>query len=411
MLFSEDVAVGVWRDRLGDSFGKAYRVFERFCREGLKGELEGLGPSGLLRFQEDAKGRDRYIILRCAQSWVNGLPLRVGSKRLYLSRVRSFFLHNMVELPGDRSFSFRSDVPAVDGDMDAECFRRILLNCNKKYKAVFLMMAQGIMGEGELVYVSNNQASHVLKCLGKGGIFRVVLPGRKKTRNVKNFYTMLSCKSDFGDAMRDYLKSLKRVPSDCLFRNQFGAPLNEGNIRYYFHSRAVEAGVIKLKTPVCRVCKGATVKERGEDRRIVYVCRECGNVMTAKSLVDNNGLSFRYGVNPHEIRDLMRSRWHLSGADSLVAEFMMQHDEQIDPNHYNKFMKYEPAYPVSEYRKALGWLNVLSMDPNKVDRSEVSDELEAQKTETELLKREMAKMRKLLDNPRWTKLLERLEKE
>jgi len=387
----EDSAVKVWRGRLGFSFGKALRVLERFMSEGLDDELRCFSPSRLVSFQEQARGREKYRILRCAQSWTNGLPLRISSKGLYLSFIRSFFLHNMVELPSDRSFSFKSDTPPVDGNMDLERFRRILLNCNKMYKAVFLMMAQGIMGEGELVYVSNNHAAHVLKCLGKGGIFKIVLPGRKKTRNVKNFYTMLSCNSDWADAMRDYLRSLKRVPSDCLFRNQAGSPLNTNNINYYFHSRAVEAGVIKPKTPACRICNGETLKGRSEDRKTVYVCKECGYEVWAEEM-ENFGLSFRYGVNPHEIRDLSRTRWHLSGADPLVAEFMMQHDEQVDPNHYNKFAKYEPAYSVKEYRRALPWLNVLSHDPAKVDRSDLEARLEARDAETEVLRREIGRL-------------------
>ena len=65
---------------------------------------------------------------------------------------------------------------------------------------------------------------------------------------------------------------------------------------------------------------------------------------------------------------------------------------------------------MEQYRKALPWLNVLSEDPRKVDRSEVDERLEAQKSETKVLKREM-KMRRLLDNLRLTELLEKLEKD
>lgn len=420
--FAGDECVRVWLGRLRCKDRKArkvFRVFERFLCEGLDGEFNGSSPSDLVRFQEGAVGRDRYRILRLAQVWVDGLGLRVSSKRLYMSRIRSFFVHNLVELPHDPSFSFGSDVPAVDGNLNLEFFRRILLNCNPMYKAVFLMMAQGIMGEGEVVYVSNNHAKHVLRSLSKGGIFKVVLPGRKKTRNVKNFFTMLSCKGDWADAMRSYLKGLKRLPTDCLFRTQKGGCLTDFAIRQYFHNRALEAGVIKFKTPSCRVCGGETLRMRAsnaiegeytpkKDRgKIVYVCKECGDIVWARDL-ENFGISNRYGVNPHEIRDLMRSRWHLSGADPLVAEFMMQHDEQVDPNHYNKFAKYEPSYPIMEYKKALGWLNVLSNDPNKVDRSEVQDQLEAHSVEVELLKKEMAHYRSLLDNPLLTDVLSRL---
>jgi len=407
---SVDGTVRVWEGRLDKSFKVAYKIFVRFLNEGLVGELEGLGPDELVDFQVDAKGRDRYLILRAAQSWVDGLDLRVGSKQLYLTYIRSFFLHNLAELPHDRSFSFRSSLPCVVGRLDLESLQRILLNSNKMYKAVFLMMSQGIMGEGELVYVSKFQASHVLKCLGKGGLFKVSLPGRKQTRNVKSFYTVLSCKGDWADAMRDYLRSLKNVPSDVLFRNQRGTPLNENNIRYYFHWRAVESGVIKQHTPKCRLCGGETLRKRNRKKIIEYVCKDCNCVSVASDVTDGyfwGGI--RYGVNPHEIRDLMRSRWQVSGADPTVAEFIMGHD--IDSNHYNKFMRYEPAYLFSEYRKALPWLNVLSCDPNKVDKSEIEGRLEARDAEMEVVRNEMVKMRRFFENPKLQEILEKLKKE
>ena len=137
---------------------------------------------------------------------------------------------------------------------------------------------------------------------------------------------MLSTRSDWGDAMRDYLKSLPSLPRGCLFRNRNDQPLSSMNIRYYFHWRAVEAGVIKQFSPCCSRCGGETVRVRKwikaeRTQRLAYVCRECSNVNWASG-VDVNFKTVRYGVNPHEIRDLMRSRWRDSGAKLVVAEFI-----------------------------------------------------------------------------------------
>jgi len=104
---------------------------------------------------------------------------------------------------------------------------------------------------------------------------------------------------------------------------------------------------------------------------------------------DSHFSNVRYGVSPHEIRDLTRSRWQVSGADPLVAEFLMGHD--IDPNAYNKFMKYEPWYLVQEYRKALPWLNIMSQNPSKVDRFKIDNEIESNKIEINLLRQELGK--------------------
>jgi hypothetical protein len=265
------------------------------------------------------------------------------------------------------------------------------------YRAVFLLMAQGLIGEGELVYINVESCNLILESLTKNvGVFKVTLPGRKQNRNIKNFYTMLSTKSDWADSMRDYLKSLPSLPKDALFLNDRSRPLTRQNIQNYFHWHAVEAGVVKQFSPLCNRCGAETVRSRrlheSGIRKIVYTCKECGEVHWAADL-PNNFTNIRYGVNPHEIRDLMRSRWHLSGADPFVAEFMMEHDRQIDPNRYNKFWKYEPWYPPQEYRKALTWLNIVSEEPEKIERSALDSELESYRAESDVLRKEVSKLK------------------
>ena len=399
MELLSDKCIKVWKGRLGSSWERAFLNFSRFFDEILSKDsfFAGKSPSDLVEWQINAVGRERSRILRLAQSWINGLSLRYGSKQVMLSHVRSMFMHNQASLPEDRSFRFQSDIPPVEGKLTFEAFRAILHNCNKLYRAVFLMMAQGLMGEGELIYVSNNHWHQVLDALTKNvGVFKLLLPGRKRNRNKKNFYTMLSTKSDFADAYREYMKSTSHKIFGALFRNERGKPLNHSNIQNYFHWRAVEAGVIKQFSPECDKCRGETVrilkshpKLKGKDgkplRKIAYKCKECRNTDWAYELKTKFN-NVRYGVNPHEIRDLMRSRWRESGAKIVVAEFMMEHN--IDPNEYDK-MKYTPVDAIAEYRKALPFLNVLSKDPNKVDRSTIDAELEGYRAESEVLRREL----------------------
>jgi transposase-like protein len=408
MELLSDGCVRVWRGRLGASWRKAFGVFRRFYFEVLSGDafFAGMSPSELVDWQANATGRDRYRILRLAQDWLNRQSLRYSTKQTRLSYIRSFFLHNLAPLPEDRSFHFQSETPPVEGKLDFEAFRRILHNSNKMYRAVFLMMAQGLMGEKELVYVSNNYWREIIEHLTKNtGLFKLVLPGRKKNRNVKNYYTVLSTKSDWADAYRDYMKSSAHDIFGALFKNERGRPLTEQNIQFYFHWRAVEAGVIKQFTPECPKCHGSTLRVRALYRngrqRIAYKCKQCGAMNWACEM-EANICNVRYGVNPHEIRDLMRSRWQVSGADPVVCEFMMGHLKQIDPNLYNKFMKYEPWYPLQEYQRALPWLNVLSEDPAKVDRTTIDVELESYRTEAEVLRRELSDLKRklaVLDDP------------
>ena len=65
------------------NFVKMRRVLERFLAEGLPERLRGLGSSELVDFQFEAVGRDKFLVLRALQDWVNGLDLRAGSKKLY----------------------------------------------------------------------------------------------------------------------------------------------------------------------------------------------------------------------------------------------------------------------------------------------------------------------------------------
>jgi len=400
----EDECVRVWCERLGEGL-RPLRTFKRFYNEVLtKDEVFAkLSPSALVEWQQKAKGRDAYRIKDLAQSWINSQPLRFKSKHTMLSHISSFFLHNHAPLPPDLGFHFTSDVPPVEGNLTVEDLKRILHNCNKMYRAVFLMMAQGLMGEAEVVYVSNNLWRKVLTHLTKNiGVFKLTLPGRKRNRNVTSFFTMLSTQGDWAHAMRAYVKSCPGSFLGALFRNERGKPLNAQNIRHYFHWRAVDAGIIEQFTPECDKCQSETVRVRKlyppnqttkkkRVRKVAYVCRNCGNVDWACG-VDENFASVRYGVNPHEIRDLMRSRWRASGAKIVVAEFMMEHGEQVDPNEYDK-MKYTPGYAETEYRKALPWLNILSEDPETVDRTTVEAELDGYRTQNEILSREVARLR------------------
>jgi len=356
-----------------------------------------MSPSELVEWLLKTDLRDRLRFLRLLQGYVNEKSWRYNTKQVVYSHCRSFFLHNFAALPIDRSFKFKSDIPPVDGKLTRANFIKIIHNSSKLYRAIFLMMWFTCMGSNEFEYVNVNHCGVVLDAvLNRKGIVKLTLPGRKQSRNVRNYYTLLECsKSDFAKAMRDYLKTLAKLPKNCLFMNAHGKPVSRQNIQEYFRRRAVETGVIRLVTPRCARCGGETVKKRRKHLEAFkwrYECRECdwkGWAYEVKVTLCH----VRYGVNPHEIRDLMRSRWTPSGADPVVAEFMMGHT--VDPNNYNKFMKYESQYVIAEYRKFLPWANILSGDPSKVDRSEIDSKLEARDAEVEVLRREVATLKRL----------------
>ena len=183
-------------------------------------------------------------------------------------------------------------------------------------------MLSGGMGLGELLYWSDNGLRFTLEQLESGRIpIRVDLPGRKKGRGIRPFYTFLG--RDSVKALRDYLEE-RPHRNGSIFFNQFGQPITRNGVFYYWRRQLLALGLVKKYE--------------------------------------------KYGKNLHEIRDVFRSRWEKSGARGVAAEFFMGHI--IDPNDYNKaFMDVDFAR--EQYSIAENWLNILSEDPEKVPRSEM----------------------------------------
>ena len=148
--------------------------------------------------------------------------------------------------------------------------------------------------------------------------------------------------------------------SEAIFVNQYGKPLTKRGVWVYWTRHLHRLGLIK----------------RPEN---------------------SNGRSIRYGKNPHELRDLFRSRWQKSGADSLAAEFFMGH--VIDVNEYNKAFR-DQAYAEYEYLKAEPWLNIVSKDPEKVhvrDYRKLQQRLQEERRE---LRSEIQELRELIEELR-----------
>lgn len=396
-------------------FEGRFRVLRMWMEEDLVGDpvFGGMSPSELVEWQINARGREAMRLRVRLQLWINGhKKWRYKTKRKYFSNVSSFFLHNFAAFPPDPSFSFSSDVAPVRGRLVFEACRQIIFNCDPKYKTVFVMFAQAFLGISEFRYINENLAAEVVRHVTRNdGIFRLDLPGRKRGKNREPFSTFLCSDSDFGDCFLRYMREARHDVTKVLFVNNNGEPLTKANIEHYFNARAVEVGIINPITPVCGVCGGETVKFRagcGRDvpvehrRKTGYRCKS-GHVTWSDLECVDFLKGNRYGVNPHEIRDLMRTRWESSGANGKVVEFMMGHMEKVDPNSYLSWSKYERHVPMAEYRKALPYLNILSEDPRKVDRVDVEAQLEASRAETRAtseklikLERELAEIRAII---------------
>ncbi len=280
----------------------------------MGGPLAGLSPDGLVEYQRVHKD---YVVVEALERWLTTehRGLRWSSMNNAWTVVRSFFLHNRAMLPADPTFQIRSDVPVSEGTLTVEELRAVCLASNRMYRAVFLSMVQGGLGPGELLWWSSHGRRELEAGLD-GDSLMVSLPGRKRNRNKRSYYTRLG--ADAMKALRDYYEV--RHDGEAIFVSRVGTPLNYDSLATYWMGRLRDLGLV--------------TKDKSIDLK-----RE------------------RTGKNLHEMRDVFRTRWHISGADPLCAEFQMGHT--IDALGYNKFMDYHD-YTAEEYAKAEPLLNIIS---------------------------------------------------
>lgn len=377
----------VWRGRLSvRTWGTWSRGFEAFC------EFVGLNPTQLVEFQRANPVSFRFV--DAAFEWLEGRDLRYNTMNTQFTMVKSFFRANRCPLPSDGR-RFRSSKAPIVGKLTVDGFRKIVLSCNPTYRAIFMMMFQGGMGSMGLLYVNKNFADLVFDEVRKGARFiRFDLPGRKRNRNVRPYFTYVG--GDSIDCLKRVFHSRGWRRDSVLFRNDFGHPINLPNIQQYFRKHAIRAGLIKAKTPKCLLCGGETVRRqvmRKGVHQIKYFCVSCPGEFRFGDfgLPIGKVSSIRYGINPHELRDLFLTEWHRSGADLDVGNAFMGHT--VDPLGYDK-ITHDPSFALKEYRKALPFLNILSEDPRVVERSEVDDELVRLREKQSEMEKQIADLKK-----------------
>ncbi len=301
------------------------------------GEFAGFMPDDLVDWQRKHQGE--YELLDLVQRYIMGKEGTYQYKARCYGAVRSFFLHNRCELPRDRAFSVKGTKAAVAGRLSVDEFKRVLAACNPLYRAVFLCMLQGGMGVGERLFFDEFGLKEIRRQMDRGDMpVRVELPGRKKLKNVKPYYTFLG--GDAVDALKVWFLERPSEAGSRVFVTQFGWPLSYSAMQMYWEKKLSDLGLI--------------------------------------TRLHNNDSGNRYGKNLHEIRDLFKTRWRVSGVDIELGDYFMGHD--IDSLGYDKSPRDYPDYYRERYRDAMSWLNVLSEEPDKVPRLE----LDKVKRETEI---------------------------
>ena len=350
MNVEESTTVKRFTSRLAKGHSSGHRVNSLKCWfDWLEQNGHPHDPDELIRIQAEASNADRFKILDLCEEYIAGLDLRFNTKVTYYSTIRGFFSHNRAELPRDPGFRIRSEHPKVKGDLTVDEVRLVLAKSNRTYRAIFLAMFSGGMGEAELVYWSNNGLKDTLAQLEENRPrIKIDIAGRKKYENIRPYYTFIG--ADAVMALRAYLQEKPRTSSP-IFITKDNTAVNELTIYHYWHKAIKRLGLIPA-TP-------ADTKK------------------------------MRYGKNPHELRDLFRTRWEMSGTPGMAAEYFMGH--RVDVLEYNKAHN-NPAYMEGLYEAAEEWFNILTQDPEKVSRRD----MERHRRETEERLKAMEKTLELL---------------
>jgi len=265
-----------WLGRLkANTANKSWYMFRGFIKwlDNCDSPFSGFSPDELIDFQKGAVGEDRYSILDLLQSYLIERGGRASYKVRIYGCVRSFFIHNRAELPKDKSFKIRSEIPPVVGSLDVNTFKYVLLKCNPMYRAIFDSMFMGGMGIGEVLYWSRNGLDSLKEQIYSDfKHVKIDLPGRKIYKNIRPYYTMVG--KDAIRYLRIWIESRPSVNFPDIFITQFDTPVKYKSIYQYWMWQLRRLGIIGKKGP----------------KR-----------------------SNRYGKNPHEIRDLFRTRWQKSG--------------------------------------------------------------------------------------------------
>ncbi len=263
----------------------------------------------------------------------NYVKQKGGTRKGILTRydaIRSFFLNNRVPLPQDHWDPGRGTREPTRGKLNVGAIRRIVYAASPRDKAIFLTLFQSTMDLERFDEFNRKYAElltiHLKKTGGKKP-FRVdFMRGRKSNR--KPFYTFLG--SEALQAWKDYFGERgwpkKEEPLAIVPRTK--KPISKAGIRVAFDIIAYRYGL----------------KSNGSAR----------------------DYGFRSGVNPHEIRDVVRSHLQQAkgdGLDETCVEFWMGHT--VDPSNYNKFAELNPDYVFHQYSIAEKYLSLLKPPPNE----------------------------------------------
>jgi hypothetical protein len=289
-------------------------------------------PSQLLEFQENAKGRDRYILTDLMIQRVQEKGGTYSGMLGHLSILRSFFNHNRVELPGVGSWKPHPTKEPVQGRLDVAQVTEIIIHANLRDTAIFLTMFQGLMDLERFTEFNRKYAAALVNHLKQKSLdepFRIDFLGGRKG-NHRKFYTYIH--HDALKAWQDYFERARGWP--------------------------------KTGEPIALSIQHTAPSKNAIRSSFITITKK----LHLRPEVPKGEMT---GVAPHDaFRDVVRSLLQTAkkrGLDLTCAEFWMGHS--IDPYNYNRFAELEPDYVLENAKIAAEYLNIITR------RSEPSSEI------------------------------------
>lgn len=252
-------------------------------------ELYALGLNGLIQYQKKRirDNDDEFLIQDALYGWLYEKGGTYNTLRTYETTIRSFFMHNRAELTKDPTARIKPTRYSQISMFTVEEIRSIHSRASPMIRAVMLCQIMGGMGFEEILHWSNTGYNDLIEQLeNKEPLIRVDLPGRKKVKGIKPYYTLLG--RDAKKALREYLKE----------REKYVTKENSGYI--FLTTRKNPLTYSSFYQTWMRVL-----------RKLVLIPER------------QKGTYHRYGKNPHELRDFYRTRWEKSPATKSVGEFLM----------------------------------------------------------------------------------------
>ena len=315
----EAVTVQVWRGRLGaGTFSGYFSHLHPFLHQ------VGKTPDEAVSWAKDPANED--AVLDALNKFVSAIRRRYATKQLANAAIRSFFMHNRAALPRDPSLIIRASEPPVERQLTIPQIRELVGLAVQPWRSMILMKWGALADNQGLIDISTRHAETLVNALeSKVDICKLTMPGRKRQRNLRVFYTFthpeaLACLREYFDRERGWPKR--------------GEPV------WVYESK---------------LHKGKPVKTRGFEEAWLRLLKHAKLIPTERSHDPGN----RYGFGVHNTRDLAISELcTVPGFNVMCADFWAGHE--IDPLKYKEFYKTKPHYVEEQYRLAVPYLNILT---------------------------------------------------